>query len=965
MAQRPTGTVTFLFTDIEGSTRLWEQHPEQMRHSLALHDEILEREIDAVGGFVHSTAGDAYSAAFSDPANAIGAAVAAQRALREASWPELCEIRVRMAVHTGVAHERGDHYYGPALNRCARILSSAHGGQIVISRGTEQLVQDRLSPGTTLKDLGEHQLRDLGHPEHLFQIIAPGLTSDFGALRTLDPSLNNLPLQLTSFIGREDELDDVRKRLADTRLLTLTGVGGSGKTRLALQVAADTAENYPDGVWLVELAAVSDPERLASWVAESLKINRSTGVGGAAVAGAAVPVVDQIVDYLRPRRALLILDNCEHLIAASADLATYLLRACPDIKILATSREGLGIAGETLWQVPSLEMPSQFEGSDLEGTGADALRLFAERATSVNPNFEITAETYPIVLKICRRLDGMPLAIELAAARSRSLDIAQIANRLDDRFRLLTGGSRTALPRQQTLAAAVEWSYELLQKPEQIVFQRLAAFRGGFTLEAAERVCVGGVVDQLDVVDHLSSLVDKSMVVWEGGHGDRYRLLETLRQYAMEQLKDAGEADEVRQRHAEYFLEVAEEAAPHLRRHGQVEWLERLEADHENFRSALAFTDEHDQSEKTARIAAALSWFWNVRNHREEQREWLGHLLGRGRIAEERTVLELMLGYAWHLLWSGQSDQLPHLQDTIGMAERLDDRAKLAEAWVVASWMQLNVDDYEAADQAAERAVEIAEESQDGWAIAWALYSRGWMYRMRSNVDAAVPYLDKATTWMRKIGDTLGLSWSAGVGAILARYRLDYPTARRFHEESLEGAKALGDKQLEAFNYACIGIVDFLEGRYDESISSHQRANHLLRDIGAMGSLVNENLDLLAKAQLGARRVDDARDSFTEALAGLETGIQDNTVLASVLESLASPLLDSGEADLAGRFWGWATATREEVGRAVPPPSRAEYQLIQERIRGSTADPDALAAEGATWSYEQAVAEARQALQLI
>ncbi len=968
MNDRPTGTVTFLFTDVEGSTRLWEEHPEGMRDALARHDSLLEQQIGEAGGFVHSTAGDAYSAAFSDPLDAIGAAIAAQRSLADAEWPVVGEIRVRMAVHTGVAHERGDDYYGPALNRCARILSAAHGGQIVTSRGTEELVRHRMDPGSSLRDLGEHQLKDLGRPEHIFQVVAPGLDAEFAELRSLDPTKNNLPLQLTSFVGREDELRDVKKRLLDTRLLTLTGVGGSGKTRLSLQAAAESAEDFKDGVWLVELAAVSDPDKLAAWVAESLRINRGQGggVGGAAQAGETVPVIDQIVGFLQNRQTLLILDNCEHLIGASADFATYLLRACPDVKILTTSREGLGIAGETLWQVPSLEMPSRFDLKELGGTSADALRLFADRAAAVNPNFEMTEETYPFVLKICRRLDGMPLAIELAAARAKSLDVARIADRLDDRFRLLTGGSRTALPRQQTLAAAVDWSYELLEESEQVFFNRLAAFRGGFTLEAAETVCEGGLVDEFDVVDHLSSLVDKSMVVWEGGRGDRYRLLETLRQYALDKLKDSGEADDVRKSHADYFLEMAEKAAPHLRRHGQVEWMERLEADHENFRAAMSFTDEHEMSPITARLAVALHWFWSIRNHEEEQVEWLGPLLGRPDIGDEQTVVSLMMAYAWHLLWSSDYETLKvHLVDTKGTANRLGDEAKLAETFVIEGWMNQNLDDYDVAGTLMDQALEIAQRAGEDWVIGWASYGRGWMDRMRADVDAAVPHFDLAIAKMRQTGDTFGLAWASGVRAILARYRLDFESARQLHDESLTQAKALGNRGLQAFNYACIGIVDFHQGKYEDAIANHRRCADLERDIGSTGSEVAENLHLMAEAQFAAGKMEDASASLTDAFDLLDSPRHDMTVLAGTLETLAGPLLDRGEAECAARLWGWAMAVREEVGRPVPPPRRPGYAVIEERIATDTDDHETLAAEGAALSYEEALAAGRQALTFI
>ncbi len=966
MGERPTGTVTFLFTDIEGSTRLWEQHPADMRDALAAHDGLLEREIEEAGGFVHSTAGDAYSAAFADPLKAIDAAVSAQQALAENDWGPVGRVRVRMAVHTGVAHEREDDYYGPALNRCARILSAAHGGQVVTSGATEELVRHRLTPDMGLKDLGEHHLKDLGYPERIFQVIAPGLDTEFAALVTLDPSLNNLPLQLTSFVGREDELEDVRKRLADTRLLTLTGVGGSGKTRLSLQVAAETAEHFTHGVWLAELASVSDPDKLPAFLAEALRINRGQGgVGSAAGAGESVPVMKQIVDYLERRQALVILDNCEHLISATAELATHLLRNCPDVKLLATSREGLGIAGETLWQVPSMEMPSRFDIAELGGSGADALRLFAERAAAVNPAFEVTAETYPFVLKICRRLDGMPLAIELAAARARSMSVSSIADRIDDRFRLLTGGSRTALPRQQTLAAAIDWSYDLLDEAEQVFFQRLAAFRGGFTLEAAERVCAGGQVDEYDMVDYLSSLVDKSMVVWEGS-GDRYRLLETLRQYAMDKLKESGEADIVRRAHAEHFLEVAEKAAPHLRGRDQVEWMERLEADHENFRAALAFTDEHDLTPMTARLAAALHWFWVVRNHYEEQHEWLGPLLGRPDLGEESTVLELMIAYAWHLIFSSQLDILStHLVDTQGMARRLGDMARLAQAGLIEGWMWSNRDDYDKAEKAMDVGLETALASGDPWHIGWAAYGRGWVDRMRADVEAATPHFELALSKMRQVGDTYGLAWAAAVGAVMARYRLDYPEARKLHEESLGHARALGDRNLEAFNYACLGIVEFHEGHYEESIVNHQRCADIERDIGVIGAQVAENLHLLAAAQFRAGKTTDALASITTALNLLDGHSDYSTVLAGTLEALAEPLLDRGEACHTASLWGWAMAIRQRVGRAVPPPSRGDYAVVEERIAAGCPEHEVLATGAPDWAYQQALVEGRRAVKLI
>ncbi|HEY5651692.1 MAG TPA: adenylate/guanylate cyclase domain-containing protein, partial [Acidimicrobiia bacterium] len=448
MPTQPTGTVTFLFTDIEGSTRLWEQYPDRMRDVLARHDELLREEIARNDGYVFTTAGDAFSAAFSDPLAGVMAAIDAQRALAAEPW-EFGAIKVRMSLHAGVAHERDGDYFGPTLNRTARILSAGHGGQVLLSQATRDLVSGRLPAGVTAQSLGEYRLKDLGSPEQLHQLMHPDLRAEFPGLRTLDAHLNNLPVELSSFIGRRDELAETVKRLADSRLVTLTGVGGSGKTRLALQTAAEVFDDFPNGVWVAQMAGLAEPERFPHWVAEEIEIARSSQAGLTG-GGDDRSWMDIVQDYLAPRTSLLVLDNCEHLISSSAEFAERLLRACPNLKILTTSREGLGVRGEYLIQVPSLRLPSVFDDQDADGGYPDAMELFAERASAVNARFALDAETALAVADICRRLDGMPLAIELAAARARMLTVDQISQRLDDAFRLLTGGSRTALPRQQT-----------------------------------------------------------------------------------------------------------------------------------------------------------------------------------------------------------------------------------------------------------------------------------------------------------------------------------------------------------------------------------------------------------------------------------------------------------------------------------------------------------------------------------
>src|SRR5579871_4949806 len=480
----PSGTVTFLFTDIEGSTHLWEEHPEAMRTALARHDALVRGVIERHNGHVFKTVGDAFCAAFPTASEAVHAALAAQQALISEPWPAPLTIKVRMALHTGAAEVRDNDYFGQPLNRVARLLAAGYGGQALLSQTTYDLTHDALPPSVRLKTLGAHRLRDLNRPEPVFQLLHPDLPAEFPALKSLDNVFlpNNLPQQLTSFIGREREMAEIRSLLERSRLLTLTGIGGSGKTRLTLQAAAEVLGQYPDGVWLVELASLTDPDLIPQTVASALNLTEQ----------AARSYTQTLIDHLQAKTLLLILDNCEHLIPACARLCYALLRICPRIKILASSREGLGIAGEMTYRVPSLSLPDSKQSLPLERLRQyEAVRLFIERAQLHKPDFTLTDQQAPALASVCHRLDGIPLALELAAARIRSLSVEEINTRLDNRFRLLTGGSRTALPRQQTLRALIDWSYDLLTDQEKRLLCRLSVFAGGWTLEAAERVCAG------------------------------------------------------------------------------------------------------------------------------------------------------------------------------------------------------------------------------------------------------------------------------------------------------------------------------------------------------------------------------------------------------------------------------------------------------------------------------------------
>lgn len=536
----PTGTVTFLFTDIEGSTRLWESEPDAMRHSLERHDAILRSVIDDHGGYVFSTGGDGIGAAFARSGDAVAAAVDVQRSLGAEPWPDGAVLRVRMGLHTGETSERDGDYFGTAVNRAARLMATAHGGQVVCSRATADLA----SGVADFHSLGDHRLRDLAAAEQVFQVG----DGRFPPLRSVDVVPTNLPTTRTELVGRSTEIATLATTTDGERLVTLTGVGGVGKTRLALAVAASVAPDYPDGCWLVDLAPVADGAEVAVATATAVR--------------APVTEAAALVTYLADRRMLVVFDNCEHVIGDVADLVDAVLVADPDVHMLATSREPLGLDGEVVRRVASLGTAAP-DASVEEASAAPAVRLFVERAAAVTDGFALDPATVGPVVEICRRLDGIPLAIELAAARTGSMPAAEIARRLDERFRLLSGGSRRAQERHRTLAATVSWSHDLLSVDDQSVFRRLAVFPASFTLDAAEQV-VSDETHQLDVIDSLSGLVDRSLVQFDPDQG-RYRLLETLRQYAADRLAEAGETEEVRERHARHFLHLVGELGPQLR----------------------------------------------------------------------------------------------------------------------------------------------------------------------------------------------------------------------------------------------------------------------------------------------------------------------------------------------------------------------------------------------------------------
>jgi predicted ATPase/class 3 adenylate cyclase len=558
----PSGPVTFLFTDVEGSTRLWEGHPDEMRVALEAHDEILRQSIEVTGGFVFSTAGDAFAAAFESPGDAISAAERAQRDLAGHAWPEDVSMRVRMGVHTGVAQQRDDDYFGPTLNRTARLMSAAHGGQTVVSSATRSLVD-----GVALRDLGEHRLKDLSEPEHVWQLTIDGLAGEFPPLRTLDAVPGNLPTDSATFIGRHDDIGRLMKSLEGHRLVTLTGVGGVGKTRLSLQVAADASHHYPQGLWFVELAPVLIEDAVPYRFLETLGLDAEPGQSP----------VETAAEAVSDGSVLLVVDNCEHVLRATGDVLGELLGACPNLKVLASSRRALGMRGEQVHQIQPL---------DTSGATSAATHLFLDRATAARADVDLT-DRLDVITDICTHLDGVPLAIELAAARTRSMTPEDLAGRLDDRFRLLRG-SRSAAgeERHKTLLSTIEWSYELLDEDQQMLFQRLSVFAGSFTLEAAEQICADENLDRFDVIDLVDDLVDHSLLIADvSGELTRYRMLETIREFAGRELGD--ELTALRERHGEYHAQWVDRLWARMRTTDESAAVGELEAGWSDLRAAV------------------------------------------------------------------------------------------------------------------------------------------------------------------------------------------------------------------------------------------------------------------------------------------------------------------------------------------------------------------------------------------
>jgi predicted ATPase/class 3 adenylate cyclase len=860
-------TFTFLFTDIEGSTALLRRLRESLyAQVLADHHSLIRSGLTAHGGREVDTQGDGLFAVFSSPSACLAAVIDMQEALEVHAWPGGEHVRVRMGLHTGEASATATGLVGLDVHRAARVAAVGYGGQVLLSETAATLVRDSLPGQTALKDLGVHRLKDLGRPERIFQLQIPGWQAEFPPLRSLGhPALrNNLPAQLATFIGRDRELAEVRALAGSSRLVTLTGAGGAGKTRLSLQVAAELIDGTGDGVWLVELAAVTDSDAVVPAISQALGIAAQSGR----------PTLEVLVEALVPQDMLILLDNCEHLVDACAKAADAILRRCPRVNLIATSREPLGIGGETIYRMPSLSLPGPEESASAALESSDAVALFVDRVRAQGTGLVADEQTIPLIVSICRQLDGLPLAIELAAARLRSLSLTGLHDRLDQRFRLLTGGSRAALERQQTLRATVEWSYSLLNAAETSLLRRLSVFAESFDLDAAEAVCGFGDIKVFDVAELLGALVDKSLVLAEPSGGAlRYRLLETIRQFAAERLATEclGEAAVVAAAHGQHYLSVAEVAALHAKGSDQGRWFARLDADYANLRRAAQYASGlPDGTEQVLRLAVALDRYWMVRSRAAEGLALLAPVLERpdaranpllfGRallvtalcarvtdirsalryggqavefareLDDGRLIIQTLSVLSSACYFAGQTERgLPLGQEAVERARTLTDDVLLAEA-MSGYVMCIDLVDPVQAWTLFDEAIACTQRSGDRW-FAGILHNNAGVHALRvEDVPAARAHLEAAAEVMRATGEASD-SLAVNLGWVL-RLDGDHDGARASFEDALRMSRRSGERFGLAYAVLGLACVAGDTGQWSRACVLHGLAQALLDRTG-------------------------------------------------------------------------------------------------------------------------------------
>ncbi len=833
MTHPPGGNVYFLFTDIEGSTRLAQEHSDRLHDLLDIHNAILKRSFESTGGHVFKIVGDAFCCAFSTLAGAVNAAVRAQKELRSQDWGP-ARLRVRMGIHSGYAEWNGSDYMGYlTLARTNRIMSAANGGQVVISADALGSDEGSIIPDSDdgnksdsvigIRRLGACRLKDLVEPVTLFQITADGIDQDFPPLKTLDLNPNNLPIQLTSFIGRSKELEELKRLIGDKRLVTILGPGGTGKTRLALQAAAEMIDIFPNGVWLVDLAPISEAELFGQALLSTLGVADDYEKSPA----------EALLQFLRNKEALIIFDNCEHIIETVSPTVEEILKGADKVKVLGTSRESLRCSGEFVFKVSSLSHPGLGEKpSPVELAGYEAVRLFIERALIVNPAFRVTESNAGDLAEVCFQLDGIPLAIELAAARTKLLSVGEIRKRLEDRFSLLKGGNRTALPRQKTLRAMIDWSHDLLNEEEKIMWRRLSVFYGGWKLEDAEEVCADGIISPDDVLNICENLTEKSIVTFSESK-QRFGMLETIRQYGREKLSEAGEDDVLCKLHLEHFLKFCEDGISDYAGPKSGERLEAVEAEYPNIQAALKWSVDNNMFEEGNKLACSLGKFWEMRGHMLEASAWLDRLLaGRNVLKPETLADSLKLSGIVHSILGANEKAIGFLKEAIEIYRSLNNHAGLSQALNLLGLAEFDMGNFDDSRNYLEQSLEMKRKYGSPISICSSLNSLGLLFNHLGNYEEAMKYYEEALSIAEEMQDDNYLGILYNNIAEVADSKGEQQKAYDFFRKSMELDLKAGNKHGLCISLVNMGQIEHRQNRFESALEKYSECLKLSEETG-------------------------------------------------------------------------------------------------------------------------------------
>jgi len=924
-----------MFTDIEGSAKLSQEFPEIYHEALTRHNEILQNAVESNNGFVFKTTGESFCCAFQNAEDSVTAAVDVQLKLNSEKKDDI-DIKVCIGIHSGKAEWNGTDYMGyMTLARSARIMAAANAEQIIISNNAYELCCDKFNEiktkKVTFRDLGERRLKDVIQPIRLFQIVSPGLREDFPTLKTLDARPNNIPVQLSSFIGREEEMKQIKELLRQSRLLTIVGSGGAGKTRLAMQTGADMIDDFANGVFITELAAVSDPELILQTLMNSVGIKEEPEISPREI----------VTGYLKNLEILIIFDNCEHLVSECAEIAEFLLRRCPGLKIITTSRESLNCPGEYTYRAPSLSLPDKSEYNSPEKLAqCEAVRLFTERALSINPDFRISSDNAKALAEICSRLDGIPLAIELAAARIKILTVNKINERLDDRFKLLSGGKRTALPRQQTLKALIDWSYDLLTEKEKILWSRLSVFTGGWTLESAEEIFTDSNITGEEIIDLLSQLADKSIIIYNT-EKNRYMMLETLKQYGSEKLKDSGEEKIYRSKHLKYFNEFSKEAELKLNGSEVHLWLDKLESEHGNLQSAISWAAGEGDKEEGAQLSGQLVIFWEIHGHNTVGIILLESILESIRCNEQNVSKESVakvlksVGILARNLGNFEKSKAS-LNESLEIYRRTEDKHGITGSLINLGIVESDQGNYEQAQKIYEESLALGREINDKSSIADSLINMGTAAYYQGIYKQAQNFFEESLTLRRDTGYKLGIAMCLNNLGSLALRQNNFEHGQKLYKESLAIAKEIGDKTGIAMCLNNLAGLSSTQENYDQALSLYKESLSLFREIGdRLGNVMT--LNNLGMLECINKNYDTAMKYFSESIE-LSREIGDKIGTIDSLIGFSAVLSSGNSLSLSVNLLGAVDTALKKLGLKLQVKYSKFHEMITNQLHEKLSD---------------------------